>query len=85
MPLLFKHSIHTGRYRIARQPRRYSGKQAFAWTKIEIAFSVPVPALNYWALVDALAEGGEDKADVDPHVFLRYCVRQGWLERVQPP
>ena len=77
MTLLFDHSVHTGRYRIARQPRRYQGKHAAAWTKIEIAFSVPEPALSYWVLIDALSESCED-----PHAFLRYCIRHGWLERL---
>jgi hypothetical protein len=82
MTLLFEHSVHTGLYRIARQPRRYLGKRAPAWTKIEIAFSVPVRGLNYWVLIDALGERGQNNDDVDPHAFLRYCIRQGWLERM---
>jgi hypothetical protein len=82
MSLSFDHSVHTGRYRIARQPRRYQGKHAAAWTKIEMAFSVPVPALSYWVLVDAIGERGKNKDDADPHAFLRYCIRLGWLERV---
>ncbi|RCW69480.1 hypothetical protein DES41_106354 [Pseudorhodoferax soli] len=78
---LFKHSIHTGRYRIARQPRLYRGRRAAAWTKLEVAFSVPEPALSFWELADALEKGEWSPAE-HPHTFLRYCIRQGWLERV---
>nr|WP_145546400.1 hypothetical protein [Variovorax boronicumulans] len=82
MPLLFEQSIHTGHYRIARQPRTYSGKHAAPWIAIELAFSVPERALSYWALADALAEACPGTGRMHPHAFLRYCIRQGWLERV---
>lgn len=82
MALLLSHSIHTGHYRIARQPRAYRGKQAMAWAKVEVAFSRPVHSLSYWALVDAINEGEQARDALRPHAFLGYCVRQGWLERV---
>jgi hypothetical protein len=75
-------SICGGHYRLARQPRPYRGKRAPAWIKIELEFAKPVSALQYWILVDALTEGRRDNEAVDPHAFLRYCIRQGWLERV---
>jgi hypothetical protein len=81
MPLLFEHSVHTGHYRIARQPRIYLGKHSAAWITIELAFSVPERALSFWALADALAKAGS--GDMHPHAFLRYCIRQRWLERVE--
>lgn len=82
MTLLFEQSVHTGHYRIARRPRIYLGKHSAAWITIELAFSVPEHALSFWALADALAKSSQGKGELHPHAFLRYCIRQGWLERV---
>ena len=81
MTLLFEHSIHTGHYRIARRPRSYLGKHAGPWITIELAFSVPEQALSFWTLADALAKVCPEKGRMHPHAFLRYCIRQRWLER----
>lgn len=81
MPLLFEHSIHTGHYRIARHPRIYLGTHSAAWIAVELAFSVPERALSFWALADALVKVCPEKGRMHPHAFLRYCIRQGWLER----
>lgn len=82
MTLLFEPSVHTGHYRIARQPRIYLGKHAIAWISVELAFSVPERSLSFWALADALSKDGLGKGELHPHAFLRYCIRQGWLERI---
>lgn len=82
MTLFFDHSIHTGHYRIARQPRMYRGKRAAAWAKVEAAFSAPVDSLSFWVLAEALEEGGAGQEAMHPHAFLGYCIRQGWLKRM---
>jgi hypothetical protein len=82
MPLSFDHSMRTKRGRIARQPRLYLGKRAAAWVKVETASSAPEPVPRFLELPDALGKDEPDHSAQHPHTFQRYCIRQGWPDRV---
>lgn len=81
MPLLLHHSIHTGRYRIARRPVRQMPHIAAAWAKVVAAFPDENSVVDFWALVDALDGVFDDGSRSHRHKVLGYFIRKGLLER----
>lgn len=81
MPLLLHHSIHTGRYRLARRPSWQKPHIASAWAKVAAAFPDEKSVVCFWALVDALDGVAADGSRSQRHKLLGYFIRHGLLER----
>ncbi len=73
---------YEGRYRVARTPQMTAGHNQRSWDIIETILQRKGSA-DFWDLSDAVRghlNCGKRKGS--PHQFISYCIRRGWLERV---
>lgn len=83
MTLQFRHSMHTGRYRIARQPGRIDLNRQATWATILGVFPDGNSIVHFWALAEALSCDTSTSCPTEhPHDVIQYCIRRGWLQRV---
>jgi hypothetical protein len=78
-----KTNAEQGKFRLAASANPTASHNPETWTKIQKHFDRVGSITSYDALV-AVARGhlhrGEDSSN--PHQFIDYCIKQGWLKRV---
>lgn len=74
---------YAGQYRIAKTPKRLASHNEASWEKIEKLISKKGGSADFDQLTAAVQGhrhyGTEAK---NPHQFVTYCIRRGWLERI---
>lgn len=73
---------YEGRYRVARTPQMTTGHNQRSWDIIESIIQRTGSA-DFWDLSDAVRDHLHcGKTTGSPHQFISYCIRRGWLERI---
>jgi len=73
---------HEGSYKIGRRPARMAPHNLETWAKLETEFARH-GVVSFERLVALCKEHHHGaKSAHHPHQFVTYCIRGGWLERV---